>query len=941
MAGPRPGGGRFRPGNPGNPNATGRPRLTPADEIYRLADAGLSPTEIARELGISRGQVNRDLANRADREAGLSASLAEDAPEPGRRTNRDVYGADALSAEQMRRLGLGATGAAGAGLGLAALSGEEAEAAPRLVSADPRGLLRSRTAQRTYQLDLPSGRKVEMYVGPSPSDAGKAQVEWYFPGSPDASQISRADALAAFRGAGEMLQADAQRYGRPTYQFAPASDAHGRIYETMLRQAAADYRPRLGADGMELEPTADPLGYALGIAAAGAGGALALSGEAEASPFSSLRQEAGRPLSAEDMDPIELDGDIPWNERAAEIARLPVGASDFVRMGRHTLGLGSPETDNALAGFGDVLATGPMMPFEFGRHAAADWLDHPVATAAEWTAGARARLLGDVTRAGLDASAVEAMPFWDRVPSPTREEAADFRMPYFEDEANPFQQRIMADGERGADDIFLDAAFAPLETVPDISTAIARRALPAARNLSEALIEPDFPNYRPPAERMPAPDIPLGRDTGWNAPDPRTPEGRARLFEVEPDTPPPLSERDIYRNALTRMAEGITDRGDMTRADFANYPQSSVRQDRQIYDRGRLIDAANNYELTPPQLTDLAFDVMGGAGDRWTMHARGFDPLGRDSLGLGLQSVFRFTDDEAARLREIEQARIPQTAGSVDWDPRLVTPGRARAAMAAGGALMLPMLAADQNSLQTPEAIPGPPQRPVLDHEIEDQPRFDIPEPAPDVTGAERAARGGGLPYSPDGAVIAPELVSLDAFEAMFGGRLPSSDSEQPVDIAPDDTLFPAFEFDARSNDHIRRLQRALADAGFDPGPIDGRDGPQTRAALEQLGAAYGEGPPTDLGRALRMAAAFPTRDASVADIQDAFRRRPDLAAILEPYGVDDDYGSRTERASEVYTGEDAPAFGSYPDADWRNALYYERMLGNRRWRDQLRSRTK
>jgi hypothetical protein len=39
----------------------------------------------------------------------------------------------------------------------------------------------------------------------------------------------------------------------------------------------------------------------------------------------------------------------------------------------------------------------------------------------------------------------------------------------------------------------------------------------------------------------------------------------------------------------------------------------------------------------------------------------------------------------------------------------------------------------------------------------------------------------------------------------------------------------------ARDSDDVRAEQQALKDKGFDPGPVDGVDGPQTRAALRQF----------------------------------------------------------------------------------------------------------
>lgn len=39
----------------------------------------------------------------------------------------------------------------------------------------------------------------------------------------------------------------------------------------------------------------------------------------------------------------------------------------------------------------------------------------------------------------------------------------------------------------------------------------------------------------------------------------------------------------------------------------------------------------------------------------------------------------------------------------------------------------------------------------------------------------------------------------------------------------------------AQGSDDVRAEQQALKDKGFDPGPVDGVDGPQTRAALRQF----------------------------------------------------------------------------------------------------------
>ena len=49
--------------------------------------------------------------------------------------------------------------------------------------------------------------------------------------------------------------------------------------------------------------------------------------------------------------------------------------------------------------------------------------------------------------------------------------------------------------------------------------------------------------------------------------------------------------------------------------------------------------------------------------------------------------------------------------------------------------------------------------------------------------------------------------------------------------------------------EHVREVQRALSDTGFDPGPLDGRFGARTRAALRRYAAApapRGQGPAYD-----------------------------------------------------------------------------------------------
>jgi Putative peptidoglycan binding domain/CHAP domain len=107
----------------------------------------------------------------------------------------------------------------------------------------------------------------------------------------------------------------------------------------------------------------------------------------------------------------------------------------------------------------------------------------------------------------------------------------------------------------------------------------------------------------------------------------------------------------------------------------------------------------------------------------------------------------------------------------------------------------------------------------------------------------------------------------------------------------------------------VRELQQALKDAGFDPGPIDGDFGPQTRAALMRFQASKGlevdgvAGPKT-WGALNGTASAAPAplgvqpqlslgaRGAAVSTLQKAL-----AAAGFDPGGIDGDFGPQTRAA--------------------------------------------
>lgn len=52
--------------------------------------------------------------------------------------------------------------------------------------------------------------------------------------------------------------------------------------------------------------------------------------------------------------------------------------------------------------------------------------------------------------------------------------------------------------------------------------------------------------------------------------------------------------------------------------------------------------------------------------------------------------------------------------------------------------------------------------------------------------------------------------------------------------VSPSPAAKAATPRDAAGSGHVRQVQRALATAGYDPGPIDGIMGPRTKSALQK-----------------------------------------------------------------------------------------------------------
>jgi len=80
----------------------------------------------------------------------------------------------------------------------------------------------------------------------------------------------------------------------------------------------------------------------------------------------------------------------------------------------------------------------------------------------------------------------------------------------------------------------------------------------------------------------------------------------------------------------------------------------------------------------------------------------------------------------------------------------------------------------------------------------------------------------------PAQASVAPEITN--ATEA----------DEAPPSANKDEVRAAIMEYRLRSPDRIKKVQRALEQAGFDPGPIDGELGPRTDQALQAFQRANG-----------------------------------------------------------------------------------------------------
>ena len=114
-----------------------------------------------------------------------------------------------------------------------------------------------------------------------------------------------------------------------------------------------------------------------------------------------------------------------------------------------------------------------------------------------------------------------------------------------------------------------------------------------------------------------------------------------------------------------------------------------------------------------------------------------------------------------------------------------------------------------------------------------------------------RWARAGFAVLAPalvGGMLIAGEWAQSPA-SAQSGAKAATSEAATPKAVATPKQSRP---------EHVRELQEALAQAGYDPGPVDGIFGPRTKAALRKYVAVP---PPQVPGPADKAIAQFRTAE--------------------------------------------------------------------------------
>jgi hypothetical protein len=734
----------------------------------------------------------------------------------------------------------------------------------------------------------------------------------------------------------------------------------------------------------------DPSGWGGGgsasaiAAASGAGLGLALTGDpAEASPFSSLRQEASRPLSAEDMAPLEVDDDEGFLDRVFAPFNREIGAA-LQDPGGYLLD--APERAAARA------------PGRLGLDAAADVIDDWSPAMAEGFRRAPGSM-EDVALGQFDLAKIDPVDYaaeWGVFPARLAGDAIratgdeDFRFPVVEQRGNLYQDMIDQAGGRTGVDTILDLAGLPLlgmgrgalrglrrppaETGPP-SPAIRdigpRETTPLERSdyYARAMTDPDFGAYH--GNRPPDPLSDRNPPAGWDdyvqfERSPQPPQVRDLPGDIEPimTLGPREAELAAEVDRTNRMADYAA-AIPMKRADPVRFPERAARQQEQLRDIEGLRAAAAR-PLAAEDLRDFRLTIQENVGPTWSAHGGGEPGQPYRDQGLYPYSAAR-PRELGARLRDAarptpeEQRAIDWAAGrweppigrdpgaeSIPWDPRIMTPNRWGAAGLAGatalGAVAAQQLAPDEDIARTtigdwPPLPPPPPPPP--------------PPPAPDIFGAQPRVEEGMMLKGPSGFLVDLQN-SPDGMWIMEGlrpdgglggwGEDPTTEgSALGAEITPDPNIYRAFELDPTDRGHVRRVQNELAALGFDPGKSDGVLGENTQAAIDRLAATFGKPPGADLNDAHRMAVAFRQGPASLFEAQAGlvdWMENQDQPNTLKwsdhPSGIDNDYGSRTENALEAYTGVDWPAHdGPGPDQEWLDWVVFGLMRGNPAYRRQ------
>lgn len=256
---------------------------------------------------------------------------------------------------------------------------------------------------------------------------------------------------------------------------------------------------------------------------------------------------------------------------------------------------------------------------------------------------------------------------------------------------------------------------------------------------------------------------------------------------------------------------------------------------------------------------------------------------------------YRTSADEPADDRRSSPGRR-SAAGRADPDPRLYEPADAapRRSTAAGPPALLAVLIFGASAavggyvvLQTdPDGGMPPVAAPAGQSPAPSEDRDTGPRPAPANPPVPANPSAGGPPREREHAVASIPAVELPPRTG--------APAETPVPEAGSDSRSPP---PAAPRPLVTRVQRALWAAGFEPGPIDGRVGPQTRSAVRTFQHQVGMTPDGVVDEALL---------SRLATYEGRNRRA--VASAPAPSGGKQAYsGAATGRVEPVWRGAPPP----------------------------------